>query len=367
MNDTTTLSARIGRETLDTLLTSWSDGKPDAAATEAVESALADHLVALVADGTVRRYDALPNRRMNLIHDWNGMFDADPETSRRAARTVAGRFAHHLVIIHLAYLGYDMKGRGADRGPGLDAAIGKIDAGEARWVHIGNCEQDFVSGEQFDYEIVDWNLVIGRRGNVREGLEPVDDVSPATLHQVEIDLPSGRVLLADWLSTGDMSDGFTELVDEGNQWRGGSEKENESDAERYARDYGFVSVASARRCLSVLTDGSSVTVGHYDEDGDHPLPEGFRIVRGLLVIDLRKMSVADRSSLVSLYSCIHDGDEAEALVSRIEKDRDTVTVDLAPGRYRVVSSGRGYIEDLLEDGHPLKVPGYEPVMILEKA
>jgi len=37
-----------------------------------------------------------------------------------------------------------------------------------------------------------------------------------------------------------------------------------------------------------------------------------------------------------------------------------------PGRYRVVSSGRGYIKDLLDEGHPLKVTGYEPVMILEK-
>ena len=366
MNNTIALSARIGRDTLDLMLTSWIDGNPDNAASNSIEAALAEHLVALVRAGAVRRYDALPNRRMHLIHDWNGMFDADADKSHAAAQTVAGRFAHHLVVIHLAYLGFDIKNRGAEREAGMDAAIAKIDAGEARWVHIGNYEHDFVSGEEFDYEIIDWNLVIGRRGGAREGLQPIDDVPPQTLHRVEIDLPTGRLLLADWLSTGEMSDGFTEMVDEGNPWRGGSYADNEKDAERYARDHGFVSVSSARRCLSVLTDGSCLTVGHYDEDGDQPLPAGFSIVRGLLVIDLRKISVADRSSLVSLYSRMHDADHAEDLVSKIEADRDTVAVNLLPGRYRVVSSGRGYIEDLLDEGHPLKVAGYEPVMILEK-
>jgi hypothetical protein len=366
MTNMTALSARIGRDTLDALLTSWIDGKPDGTASEAVEQAVAAHLLALVATGTVRRYDDLPNRRMNLVHDWNGMFDADTEASNRAAQAVARRFAHHLVIIHLAYLGYDARNRGADREAGLDAAIAKIDGGDARWVHIGNREHDFVSGEEFDYEIVGWNLVIGRRGNAREGLQPIDDLPPQTLHRMEIDLPTGHLLLADWLSTGDMSDGFTEMVDEGNPWRGGSQAENERDAERYLRDHGFVSVASARRCLSVLTDGSCVTVGHYDEDGEHPLPDGFRLLRGLLVIDLRKVSIAERAMLVSLYSRIHDAQHAEGLVSTIEADHDTVRITVDPGRYRVVSSGRGYIEDLLEEGHPLKVPGYEPVMILEK-
>ena len=99
MTGTTTLSARIGRDTLDTLLTSWIDGKPDDAATAAVEQALADHLMALIATGAVRRYDALPNRRMNLVHDWNGMFDADPEAGRAAVRShSAGGSAAELAV-----------------------------------------------------------------------------------------------------------------------------------------------------------------------------------------------------------------------------------------------------------------------------
>lgn len=369
MNEIPPLSSRIGREELDRQLTRWTEDSADRVSYGPVEKALADHLLALAATGTIRRYDALPNRRMNLVHDWNAMFDADPETSEGAARHVAHRFAHHLVMIHLAYLGFDLKTGSCtqNRSAGLDAAIARIDAGNARWVQIGNCEHDFVSGERLDYEIVGWNLVIGRRGAPGAGLLPVDDLPPVALHRVEIDMPTGRLLLADWLSTGDMSDGFTETVDEGDLWRGGSQAENESDAERYARDHGFVSVASAHRCLCVMTDGRSLTVGRYDEDGDHPAPAGFRIVRGLLVIDLRKVSIADRASLVALYSRIHDADHAEDLVSMVEARHDAVTIDLPPGRYRVISSGRGHVGDLLEDGHPLKVPGYEPVMIVEKA
>lgn len=363
-----TLSARIGHDRLDRMLKSWIDESPDRTLQQEIEGVFAEHLLALADAGTVRRYDLLPNRRLNLVHSWNRMFDPDPATRSDGALEVARRVSYAMVFAPLAHQSFDLRGKAKDadsRAPAVESLGARIDTGNAPWYMTGGSEQDFVSGESFSYEIVDWNLVIGRHDRT-SGIQPAEDMPPVALHKVEIDMPTGRILIADWLSTGDMSDGFTDLVDEGNPWRGGSEVENERDAERYARDHGFVSVASAHRCLSVLTDGRCITIGRYDEDGDHPVPKGFRIVRGLLVIDLRKVSVVDRSSLVSLYAGIHDTNEAEKLVSAIEKDRDTVSVDMAPGRYRVIGSGRGYVGDLLEDGHPLKVEGYEPVMILEK-
>lgn len=363
-----TLSDRIGHERLDRMLQSWIDEKPDDTLQKEIEGIFVEHLLALVADGTVRRYDLLPNRSMHIIRSWNGMFDGDAATRTSAAFEVMQRVCHPMLFAQIAHSAFDLRGKAKDR-DARDGAIerlrARIDAGNAPWYMTGGSEQDYVSGESFAYEIVDWNLIVGRHDRTH-GVQPIEDMPPVSLHEVEIDMPTGRVLLADWLSTGDMSDGFTDLVDEGNPWRGGSQVENERDAERYARDHGFVSVASAHRCLCVLTDGERITVGRYDEDGDHPVPAGFRIVRGLLVIDLRKVSVVDHSSLVSLYARIHDPRQAEELVSSIEKDHDTVAIDLTPGRYRVISSGRGHIGDLLEDGHPLKVEGYKPVMILEK-
>jgi hypothetical protein len=367
MTDVPSLSSRIGRELLDRLVDVVLDGSAGKVIRDRIAGHLADHLAQLRELGVVRPFDALPNRRMNLVRSWNVMCGVAQDTYSTQAREtleIARTFDMALVVRLAHDIAWKAKDGSMDperREAAMLDMMARMDAGDARWWYLSGTAADFVSGEEFSYEMRGWNLVVGRMQDRRDALAPAEDLEPTTLHEVEIDLPTGSLLVADWFR----ADGFTDMVDEGQPWRGGSQAENERDAERYVRDHGFASVASIRRSLAVLTDGTSITVGHHDEDGEHPLPTGYRRVDDML-IDLRKVSLADRASLVTTLSRVHEAGRAAALVDELADDGDVVSLEVAPGRYRVVSSGRGYIEDLLEDGHPLKVPGYEPVMILER-
>lgn len=213
-----------------------------------------------------------------------------------------------------------------------------------------------------------WNLVVGRR--IRDWrnlsrdsvLEPVEDLEPKRLHEVGIDAPTGRLLVAEWFHV----PGFTELVDEGDPWRGGSDAENESDAERYVRDHGFASVSTIRRSLTVFRKGDSIGIGHHDEDGEHPKPKGCRRIADFMV-DLRKVSIVDRGVLLDIVRRIHPEGDAEAMIAEMERRRGVVALDVKPGRYRVVSSGRGHIDDLLPEGHRFASEGFQAVVTLERA
>lgn len=361
------LSARIGRERMNRLVDAYAAKGDTEPLMDDMTADLADHLAALRDAGLIVPHDALPNRRMNLQHSWNVMCGtAEHRYSSQEGETlaVARRLSHALISVPLHMLAFDVesgKVDAASRDTRMRAIMTEMDTGDLPWWKLGAYEQDFVSGEELDFEMRGWALVFGRRGGRGEGITPAEDLPAVTMHEIDIDLPTGELLIADWFR----SDGFTDLVDEGNPWRGGSQNENERDAERYARDHGFVSVSSARRSLTILRNGDTVTAGHHDEDGEYPLPQGFSRVRDLL-IDLRKVSLADKATLISILSRIHPQDRAQEMADEIARDRDTVRIRVEPGRYRISSSGRGYIEDLLTDDSPIRAAGYEPVMMMTR-
>jgi hypothetical protein len=366
------LSSRLGRALIDRFIDETARGSKGGDTEKLLEKGIADHLEELIGLGVVRRHDSIPNRRVNIVAAWNGMSRNDgegwlsPETQRRH---VAERIFSMLVWRDLHSIAWKV-GRGE-----IDAAAREkatvdleacMDSGTSDLLWAGE-DKDFVSGEDISFVLSDWNLVVGRRirdwrnrpaGSV---LEPIEDLEPVRLHQVEIDVPSGRLLIAEWFHV----DGFTDLVDEGDPWRGGSHAENESDAERYVSTHGFVSVSTARRCLTVFRKGDTLGIGHHDEDGDHPKPKGCRRVASFMV-DLRKVTMSDRSVLVDVLRKVHPDDDVEAMVANIERDRDMVSLKVAPGRYRISSSGRGHIEDLLHATSPFAAEGFQAVTVIER-
>lgn len=362
------LSQRIGRERLEAIVEAYAT-KSDEAETlyKATTDDVTAHLLELLEHGVLKPFDALPNRRMNLSHSWNVMCGTEVHpysTRERETREIARRFGWHLVGTPLRLLAFDVE-RGITpekREDGILKAMQEMDSGTVRWWMTGGQEEDHVSGEHLAYELQGWNLVFGHRPERGDDFKPAEDISPTKLHHFEIDLPTGEILIRDWFQ----DDGFTNLVDEGDPWRGGSQMENEADAERYARDHGFISVSTARRSLTVFRKGNRVTIGRHDEDGDHPCPDGYKRVKDFMV-DLRKVTIADRASLSEILAKANPQEDAPGAVDRFARNYGTVTLSLPAGRYRVVSSGRGYIEDLLPEDDPLRIPGYEPVLILEPA
>lgn len=373
MTTTPSLSARLGRPLLDRMVQEIAADDRTGEARKLVEEGVAEHLQELIALGIVKAHDSLPNRRINIVSEWNAMCGTGEglwlgQDSQR--RRVASRILMMLAWHDLHSIGWDIRHGKNDpeaREQAMRKVEEKMDGGTSDLIWAGE-EKDFVSGEELSFMISGWNLVVGRR--IRDWrtrqrdsvVEPIEDLEPTRLHEIEIEAPTGRLLVAEWFHV----PGFTELVDEGNPHRGGSDAENEADAERYVKDHGFVSVSTIRRCLTLFRKGDAIGIGHHDEDGDHPKPKGCRRVADFM-IDLRKVSIVDRDVLLGIVRRIHPQADAEAMVAEMERKRGVVALDVKPGRYRVVSSGRGHIDDLLPEGHRFASEGFQAVVTLERA
>lgn len=373
MTSMPSLSARLGRPLLDQLVEEIAADDRTGEAMKLVEEGIARHFEELIALGIVKPHDSLPNRRINIVSEWNAMCGTGGglwlgQESQR--RRIASRILMMLAWHDLHSIGWDVRHGKSDpeaREQAMRRVEARMDGGTSDIIWAGE-EQDFVSGEELSFMLSGWNLVVGRRirdwrSRARDAvLEPIEDLEPIRLHETEIEAPTGRLLVAEWFHV----PGFTELVDEGDPWRGGSDAENESDAERYVRDHGFVSVSTIRRSLTVFTRGDAIGIGHHDEDGDHPKPKGCRRVADFMV-DLRKVSIVDRAVLLDIVRRIHPDGDAEAMVAEMEKTRGVVRLNMRPGRYRVSSSGRGHVDDLLPDGHRFASQGFQAVVTLERA
>lgn len=366
MTPVPSLSARLGRALIDRFIDETASQSEQTPAMDLVVQGVADHLEELVSLGIVKPFGSLPNRRVNIVTGWNtmcGTVDNPWMTQKTERRHVADRIVMMLIWRDLHSIAWKV-GRGemdqAAREEATLALEAAIDIGTTDLLWAGE-EQDFVSGEDLSFVIVDWNLVVGRRTrDWRTPLKPIEDVEPVRMHQVEIDVPTGTLLIGEWFH----ADGFTDLVDEGDPWRGGSQAENEADAERYVAKHGFVSVSTSRRNLNVFRKGDAIAIGRHDDE-EHPKPRGCRSA-GSFMVDLRKVTMADRSVLLDILRGIHPDADVEAMVQKIESDRDVVTLKVKPGRYRISSSGRGYIHDLLPGTSPFAAKGFEPVVLIEK-
>lgn len=353
---------RIGMETIEAYLASEGAGRKRSDLDSAITDALAAHLIGLREMGLVRAYDAIPNRRVNEVHDWNvmcGLEESRYSTPDEAARSVAQRLMHALITVHLMMASFDLRD-GKDRGEVLAKLQAQVDSGTTRrWLSDMEAH-DHVSGETLSLVVRDWNMLLVERSRDAEQ-KPIADIQPTKLETVDLELPTGDVLISDWFR----AEGFTDHVDEGDPWRGGSERESEADTRRYVADHGFASVRTCRTSVSVVTDGRIHGVMRWDEDM-LDLPDGLRHV-GDMSFSLRQISVIDRESLRGVLSRIHPSARTDELVQEefSPEPRDAVRIQTTPGRHRVSYSGRGYIHDLLPEGHPFRIEGFEVVMTLE--
>lgn len=360
------LSARLGRPLIDRLIDEAACGSRTSTVEEHVIAQVSEHLGDLIALGIVKPHDSLPNRRINTVASWNAMCggaDAgwcDPTTERNRIADTVARMVFLRDVAHLGHSIANERIDAAGREERTRSIEAMMDEGTSALLWSGE-DHDFASGERVSIAFVGWNLLVARRTrDCRTALQPIEDHRPAAIHDLEIDVPSGEILVADWFH----APGFTDLVDEGNPWRGGSDEENQSDAERYRDNHGFVSVSTCTRSLTLFGRGDTIGIGHHDEDGEHPKPKGCRRIATLLV-DLRKISIVDREVLVEILGKIHPIDRARVMVDEIADRRRTVRLKVRPGRYRVRSNGRGRIDDLLPADHRFATPGFEAVVVIE--
>jgi hypothetical protein len=365
------LSARLGDELIEQIVDSHLEGNDnnlDLDNTLAV--ILSEHLLDLNDRGIIRPHTTLPNRYINEISSWNIMCGA--ETSPIEPRTVATTFIAHrmlpsLVYIHLMLAASFIKS-GTPRAEAIALAKRQIDTGSSK-LHMTQLEvHDHVTGEDFGLNFENWMPVIydrstptiedARAGRFHRGSVALD-IEPSALRSVEIPLPTGDFIITDWVRAA----GFTDLVDDGNPYRGASERESERESYRYAQTFGFTSVRTARTFIEVVSDGSLLAVVARDEDALRSVA-GFETL-GTLFYDLRQITIADRGALEAIFATIHDEPVSAAQALEEAMTDETIRLPTMPGIYRVSFSGTGTIDQFLPALHPLRQDGLTVMMMLE--
>lgn len=371
MTTVTPLSLRLGLPLIESAIQAHIDGNDDdPTIAERIGKAFAEHLLALRDAGLIVPHAATPNRRMNDIVHWNGMFgqaDGNWPDPDWAVRQTADRLSNSMVSVHLIMASFAIKD-GRDRLECIADAVSAIDSGNTSSILTHMECQDHVSGETLSLRMRNWcpELYLRPeitmediRNRVRRPDVLAPDLEPDALRSVVVDMPSGKGVITDWIRV----DGFTDHVDEGDIYRGASERENEAEAVRYASEHGFTSVRTASTSIDVVTDGRIHAVIRYDEDMT-TIPQGFRRL-GHLSFDLRQVSVIDEEALRTILTRLDD--DVDAVEARVKEGmtEETIRIRTLKGPHRVLHSGRGFIEDLLPEGHPLAKEGIMVVMILE--
>lgn len=371
MADMPLLSARIGDERIDRVIDTQLDALGESREIDKELAAiLGEHLLDLHQRGIIGAHTALPNRYINEISSWNIMCGI--ETSPMEPREVATEFIAHrmlpsLVYIHLMLAASFIKS-GTPRDQAIELAKQQIDSGTSR-LHMAQIEvHDHISGEDLALHFDNWMPVIydksapsledARAGRLHRG-SLAQDLEPSAMRSLEIKLESGDFIITDWVRAA----GFTDLVDHGDPYRGASERQSEQESFRYAKDFGFTSVRTARTSIEVVSNGSILAVVARDDDiADSVI--GFESL-GRLDYDLRQVTIADRKALEAIFTTIH-GDPVLAASSLQEAMTDeTIRLPTMPGIYRVNFSGTGSIDQFLPSRHPLRQDGLTVIMMLE--
>lgn len=365
------LSARIGNERIERVIDTQLEalGESHEIDKELAEI-LAEHLLDLHQCGIIRAHTALPNRYINEISSWNimcGIETSPIEPREVAAEFIADRMLPSLVYIHLMLAASFIKS-GTPRDQTIELAKQQIDSGTSR-LHMAQIEvHDHVSGEDLALHFENWMPVIydksavsledARAGRLHRG-SLAQDLEPSAMRSLEIKLESGDFIITDWVRAA----GFTDLVDDGDPYRGASERQSEQESFRYARNYGFTSVRTARTSIEVVSDASILAVVARDEDIASRVA-GFESL-GTLSFDLRQVTIADRKALESIFTRVHRDPAVVAASLEEAMTDETIRLPTMPGIYRVNFSGTGSIDQFLPSRHPLRQDGLTVIIMLE--
>lgn len=331
-----------------------------------LEPAIRAHLDGLRAAGTLKPTGGLAGRRVWQASAWNAYVAGAPddhETAWLMELFATGVFTHTFVRM-------DPMRRDAERMPGehaapspelIEAAWRRIctdmDVGTSRDSHMGwGMEaQDAATGDRCEMAFVDWTGVLMRR-NERHDLEPAQDVGALPLSKVEIDVPTGRLLLTDTLRVEGFSEGSDFADGESfSRFSLNSAKGRLARTEAHAERHGFAYCQTTNTCVPVFRHDATgdIAVVHAGREG----MKGWTKV-GDVSCDVWRLTMIDRSTAIRVmtdggnagaeaeldrYLALADqpdvwtgeGDWSKVAQSHHEQcySRNVLRLDVAPGRW----------------------------------
>lgn len=326
--------------------------------------ALKEFLEPMRASGALAPVPNSEGRSTWFLHAWNGWVQDSEAFAERADRLwwhIVSRTAQPT----LASVLWDaVEAAQAGDGDGVRAAYDKftdrMTRGEIRWWHSMAEEYCHVSGEEYRIDIRGWQVVFGTLPEDRgDELVPMRPLARKDTVELEVELATGELLVADWFRL----DEFTKAVDDGKDEDINSVLGRERATERYLRDHGFVSVFVGNSMPQVALVDGCVVIGECDDDD--PAACGLDL-RGRVSTELWWATVIERQRLVDIVAGEVGADQAERKVAAYLKANrhDCLSLKVPPGTYRLHFSGahREFAAEFRAEGLPL--PAIQPFLVL---
>jgi len=339
--------------------------------------AVKTHLLRLRQEGRLGTAAGLAGRDVWAATDWNEM-------------VVSGRFSRWLASFLTSHAFHGSHGdaeRGSVFDPGSrepdvapeerirrawERLCALLDAGTTDHAFRLETQQDGITGDRCLLEFVDWKPALMRWTG--SGFEPAQDMGAIPLATIEIDCPSGELILTDAMTAGD--DVFREAIDLGDRRHTVASLNSDQGCVNYstivAAEYGFGAVATDNTMVAVHRQGDRLVVSERhadedlrldDEDGDVTVAGWDKV--GTFCCDRWMVEIIDRQVAVDIMTRHGTQDASAALDAWIaDEDDEVVVVKMTPGRYRI-SFGPGFSQRF--DRSAAGIPnGPEPWLLMER-
>jgi hypothetical protein len=310
--------------------------------------AVKTHLLRLRQEGRLGTATGLAGRDVWAATDWNEM-------------VVSGRFSRwlvHFLTNHAFHGSHVAAESGSVFDPGSrDPDIASEERVRRAWQNLCTLldtgttdhafrlegQQDGKTGDRCQLEFVDWKPVLTRWTG--SGFEPAQDMGAIPLASVEIDCPSGELILTDAMTAGD--DVFREAIDIGDRRYTVASLNSDQGSINYstivAAEYGFGAVSTDNTTVVVHRQGNRLVVSERwadedlrleDEDGDVTVAGWDKV--GTFSCDRWMVEVMDRQVAADILTRNGMTDASAALDAWIAEEGDeVVTMKVTPGRYRI--------------------------------
>lgn len=357
-----------------------------------LESPLARFLEDLKRAGALSEVGNAEGYSTRRIRTWNGMVGDAPEFQRspeRAWRDILDLFAHKLATPRIMMNSELFSKRRLDHdNPTEDEFLAEyaeivriVDRGDIEWSDL-EAEECAVSGQRLNFEIKNWRPMAGILDPKTLRLMPPPRFEEPGVSHVEVEFPTGKVLVSDWFNIAE----FTQAVDSDRQEFNINCLQGRIDRTKaYAERHGLISVYVGNTCPSTFSDHGSVVVGRWDEDAcyagedrdpdDPPEAPPELSHGGTIITDLWWATLIDRQRLVEIVAesmpLAEATQKVDAYVAQKIRAGDIHELTLDPGTYHLYFHGD---EDLFAgqfseryDTSPLKLKGIqEPYLAISR-
>lgn len=314
-------------------------------------NALYDFLLVKRSEGNLHIISNSEGHYGNIINQWNN-FVLSKENNKKLTQNMLEKLLFKFILNEV----------NNEVEIGFNNLIDKVNSGNFNRFVLFNDEYCFGCGKRFSFKFENWNgELLENKYNPDQPLGKSFSYPPAkpcTVEQivnVEMEVISGEVLVADWFRV----EHFTNIVDEGVDFDVNCDLGRTNQSRHYADNYNFINIPVWSDTEIFTKDDKLFALCNTYEES----PIGYKSI-AKHEKQLRAISLIDKANLLNILSTKVTPDVAEDLINTYIKNEKIDIINLDPGKYRFSFSGNS---DKLSSVLSLKeLEKFEPIFVCEK-